>query len=82
MLVLKITNAPEVVASKIGRFLEVFTPDSLDQKTVEDAVIKELIKNLAEQGLKGEVAAVRGLDLHDRSLVVGDGLQVRRHETF
>jgi hypothetical protein len=45
-------------------------------------VIKELIKNLAEQGLKGEVAAVRGLDLHDRSLVVGDGLQVRRHETF
>jgi hypothetical protein len=82
MLVLKITNAPEVVASKIGRFLEVFTPDSLDQKTVEDAVIKELIKNLAEQGLKGEVAAVRGLDLNDRSLVVGDGLQVRRHETF
>jgi len=25
---------------------------------------------------------VRGLDLDDKSLVVGDGLHVRRHETF
>ena len=82
MLVLKITNAPEVVASKMGRFLEVLTPDAFDQKTIEDVLIKELIKNLQAEGLKGEVAAVRGLDLDDKSIVVGDGLHVRRHETF
>ena len=82
MLVLKITNANEVVASKLGRFLAGLTPDALDQKTVEDVLIKELIKNLSAEGLKGEVAAVRGLDLQDTSLVVGDGLHVRRHESF
>ena len=82
MLVLKITNANEVVASKLGRFLAGLTPDALDQKTVEDVLIKELIKNLSAEGLKGEVAAVRGLDLQDTSLVAGDGLHVRRHESF
>jgi len=82
MLVLKITNARELVASKLGRFLEALTPDALDQKTVEDVLIKELIKNLAAEGLKGEVAAVQGLDLQDRNLVVADGLRVRHHQQF
>ena len=82
MLVLKITNAPEVVASKIGRFLEALTPDALDEKTIEDVLIKELIKNLSAEGLKGEVAAVHGIDLQNSSLVVGDGLHVRQHKTF
>jgi hypothetical protein len=49
---------------------------------VEDIVIKELIKNLAAEGLKGELAAVQGLDLEDKNLLVGDGLHVRRHERF
>ena len=82
MLVLKITNARELVSAKLGRFLEALTPDALDQKTVEDIVIKELIKNLAAEGLKGELAAVQGLDLEDKNLVVGDGMHVRRHERF
>jgi hypothetical protein len=82
MLVLKITNARELVSAKLGRFLEALTPDALDQKTVEDIVIKELIKNLAAEGLKGELAAVQGLDLEDKNLLVGDGLHVRRHERF
>ncbi|MEY4771255.1 hypothetical protein [Vulcanococcus sp.] len=82
MLVLKITNARELVSAKLGRFLEALTPDALDQKTVEDILIKELIKNLAAEGLKGELAAVQGLDLEDKNLLVGDGLHVRRHERF
>ena len=82
MIVLKITNASEVVASKIGRFLEKLTPDSLDQSTVEDIVIAKLIENLAAEGLKGEVAAVRGLDLSDDQLVMHQGTKVRRHEQF
>jgi hypothetical protein len=73
MLILKITNASEVVAAKVGRLLEALTPDLLDQNTVEDVLIKELIKNLAAEGLKGEVAAVRGLDLQDNKTASRDG---------
>jgi hypothetical protein len=82
MILLKITNASELVASKIGRFLEKLTPDALDQSTVEDIVIAKLIENLAAEGLKGEVAAVRGLDLNDDQLVMHQGSKVRRHEQF
>ena len=56
MIVLKITNASEVVASKIGRFLEKLTPDSLDQSTVEDIVIAKLIENLAALRRPGDLS--------------------------
>ncbi|MEY2644554.1 MAG: hypothetical protein RLZZ611_1203 [Cyanobacteriota bacterium] len=82
MLILKITNASDVVAAKVGRLLEALTPDLLDQNTVEDVLIKELIKNLSAEGLKGEVAAVRGLELHDRKLEISEGLHVRRQQSF
>ena len=81
-IVLKISNASEVVASKVGRFLERLTPDSIDQTTVEDQVIKKLIENLAAEGLKGEVAAINGLDLEGEDLNVHKGLKVRKHSTF
>ena len=58
MIVLKISNASEVVASKVGKFLELLTPDSIDHTTVEDQVIKKMIENLAAEGIKGEIAAI------------------------
>lgn len=82
MIVLKISNASEVVAAKLGKFLESLTPDALDQATVEDILLKELIKNLAGEGLKGEVASVKGLDLEGSKLVISESLQVRRHQSF
>ena len=82
MIVLKIPNAAEVMASKLGKFLESLTPDSLDQSTIEDIVVKKLVENLQAEGLKGEVASVRGLDLEGKELVVHDGLNVRRHQAF
>ena len=82
MIVLKISNASEVMASKLGKFLESLTPDSLDQATIEDIVLKKLVENLQAEGLKGEVASVRGLDLEAKELVVHDGLHVRRHQAF
>ena len=82
MIVLKISNASEVMASKLGKFLESLTPDSLDQYTIEDIVVKKLVENLQAEGLKGEVASVRGLDLEGKELVVHDGLNVRRHQAF
>jgi hypothetical protein len=82
MILLKISNASELVASKIGKFLESLTPDGLDQSTVEDAVIGKLIENLRAEGIKGEVAAVRGVDLDAKQLVINESTKVRRHDQF
>ena len=82
MIVLKISNSSEVVASKVGKFLELLTPDSVDQSAVEDQVIKKLIENLAAEGLQGEVAAINGLELQGEDLSVHKGLKVRKHITF
>ena len=82
MIVLKISNASEVVASKVGRFLERLTPDSGDQSAVEDQVIKKLIENLAAEGLKGEIAAINDLDLDGSDLSLHKELKVRKHTSF
>ena len=82
MIVLKISNASEVVASKVGKFIELLTPDSIDHTTVEDQVIKKLIENLAAEGIKGEVAAINGLELEGENLSVHKGLNVRKHAEF
>jgi hypothetical protein len=82
MIVLKITNASEILASKVGKFLESLTPDGFDQVTVEDIVVRKLIENLAAEGLHGEVAAVSGLDLQGSELVIQKHLNVRSHRPF
>ena len=82
MIVLKISNASEVVASKVGKLLELLTPDSIDHTTVEDQVIKKMIENLAAEGIKGEIAAINGLELEGENLSVHKGLNVRKHTAF
>jgi hypothetical protein len=82
MIVLKITNSSEVLASKVGKFLESLTPDGFDQVTVEDIVIRKLIENLAAEGLRGEVAAVSGLDLNGQELVINKQMHVRSNRLF
>ena len=82
MIILKITNAPDVVASKLGKFLESLTPDLLDQTAVENELIKQLVINLKAEGVKGELAAVSGLDLTDGKIAVHEGLKVRKHQEF
>ncbi|KEF42855.1 MAG: (4Fe-4S)-binding protein [Cyanobium sp. CACIAM 14] len=82
MIVLKITNASDVVASNIGRFLERLTSSEYDQNKVEDIVIDRLAANLKAEGIRGEVAAVNGLDLHDDDLVLHDRLKIRRRRTI
>ena len=58
------------------------TPDSIDHTTVEDQVIKKLIENLAAEGIKGEIAAINGLELEGENLSVHKGLNVRKHAEF
>ena len=82
MIVLKITNASDVVAANIGRFLERLTPDGFDQSKIEDIVIDRLVENLKAEGIKGEVAAFKGLDLNDDDLVIHDHLKLRRRKSI
>ena len=82
MIILKITNASELVAAKLGRFLEMLTPDMLDHNAVENELIKQLVANLQAEGVKGELAAVIGLDLENGELRLQDGMKVRQHRQF
>jgi hypothetical protein len=82
MILLNISNSSEVVASKVGKFLESLTPDALDQATVEDIVLSKLVENLRAEGIKGEVAAVKGLELHADDIVMHEAMRVRRRERF
>ena len=82
MIVLKISNASEVVASKIGKFLERLTPDGMDQHMVEQEVVKQLMLHLRAEGLQGEVAVVSGADLKDGDLQLHDGMKIQRHDHF
>lgn len=72
MIVLKISNASDLVASKVGRFLEKLTPDGMEEAKVEEEVIKKLVENLRAEGIKGSVASVKGLELSS------DGLQLKK----
>jgi hypothetical protein len=82
MIVIKVTNASDVVAGRIGRFLADLTPSGFDQGKVEEELIKQLVEQLAAQGLQGEVASVQGLDLHNKMVTVDSKVQVRRHRVF
>ena len=80
MIVLKISNASDVVASKVGRFIERLTPDSLDEAKVEEEVIKKLVENLRTEGIEGSVASVKGLDLSPEGIVMKNDIHLRRFE--
>jgi hypothetical protein len=68
MILLKITNASDVVASKAGKLFEKMTPEMIDQKLVESQVIQQMIDQLQLEGLKGQISSVKGLDLADDTL--------------
>jgi hypothetical protein len=86
MIVLKISNSSEFLASKMGRFLQSLTSEGFDITTVEDVIMRKLIENLAAEGLRGEVATVHGVDLEAREggqeLVVHERMRIRHYEQF
>ncbi len=82
MILLKISNHSELIASKLGQFIERLTPDSIDQKTIEDLVIRKMIENLSEEGVKGEISAVNGIEVNDNKLILNEELKVRNHSKF
>ena len=82
MILLKITNASDVVASKAGKIFEKMTPDMIDEKLVESQVIQQMIEQLKLEGLKGQISSVKGLDLNEDTLVTKSSFKVRSTKTF
>tara|TARA_B100000579_G_scaffold212657_1_gene173800 strand:- start:605 stop:853 length:249 start_codon:yes stop_codon:yes gene_type:complete len=82
MILLKITNASDVVASKAGKIFEKMTPEMIDQKLVESQVIQQMIEQLQLEGLEGQISSVKGLDLNDDTLVTKSGFKVRSTKNF
>ena len=82
MILLKITNASEVVKAKAGKLFEKITPDRIDQKLVEAQVIQSMIEQLTLEGLKGEISSVKGVELQGTSLLTKSSLVVKETKTF
>jgi hypothetical protein len=82
MIVLKVTNSSEFMASKMGRLLAMLTPEGVETHAIEAVLIKKLIENLAAEGLSGVVASVHGLDFDGSKLVLKDNLHVQSHHQF
>ena len=77
MILLKITNASDIVASKAGKIFEKMTPDQVDQKLVESQVIQQMIEQLQLEGLKGQISSVKGLDLSEDILMTKSTFKIR-----
>ena len=82
MILLKITNASDVVASKAGKLFEKMTPEMIDQKLVESQVIQQMIDQLQLEGLKGQISSVKGLDINDNNLITNNSFKIRSTRTF
>ena len=82
MILLKITNASDVVASKAGKIFEKMTPDQIDQKLVESQVIQQMIEQLQLEGLTGQISSVKGLDLSEDVLMTKSTFKIRSTKTF
>ena len=82
MILLKITNASDVVASKACKLIEKMTPEMIDQKLVETQVIQQMIDQLQLEGLKGEISSVKGLDFSDDTLITKSSFKIRSTKTF
>jgi hypothetical protein len=80
MIVLEISNASELVASKLGSLAEKLTPDFIDDSTVEDLVIKRMIENLENEGIKGQISSVKGLAIKDNQMMLSEGFKVRNQK--
>ena len=82
MILIKITNASDVVASKAGKLFEKITPDMIDQKLVESKVIQQMIEQLQLEGLKGQISIVKGIDISEETLVTKSSFKVRSTKAF
>ena len=80
MITLKISNASELVSSKLGKVIESLTPDMIDDSIVEDLIMKKMIENLQAEGVKGDINIVEGMDIKEGDVMISQGLKIRSHK--
>ena len=82
MILVKITNSTEVVASKTHKLFAKVTPEKIDENWVEAEVIKQMGSDLAAFGLKGEISIVKGIEVEEETLVTKKGFVVKKTQKF
>ena len=82
MILVKITNSTEVVASKTHKLFAKVTPEKVDENLVEAEVIKQMGSDLASFGLKGEISIVKGIDVVEEALITKKGFVVKKSQNF
>ena len=82
MILLRITNASEVVKAKAGKIFEKITPDTIDEKLVEAQVIQTMIEQLKIEGIKGEISSVKGLEVNGSAMITKSSFVVRETQNF
>ena len=82
MILVKITNSTEVVASKTHKLFAKVTPEKIDENLVEAEVIKQMKSDLASFGLKGKISIVKGIDIEEETLVTKKGFIVKKSQEF
>ena len=82
MILVKITNSTEIVASKTHKLFAKVTSDKIDENLVEAEVIKQMGSDLASFGLRGEISIVKGVDVKEAALVTKKGFLVKKTQQF
>ena len=82
MILVKITNSTEVVASKTHKLFAKVTPEKIDENLVESEVIKQMGSDLASFGLKGEISIVKGIEVEADKLVTKKGFVIKKSQQF
>ena len=82
MILLEITNSPEVIKEKVGKLLEEITPDKLDQALVESQIIKSMVEKLKSEGLRGKISCVQGIEINENSLTTKNSFKVKNIKDF
>ncbi len=82
MILVKITNPTEVVASKTHKLFAKMTPEKIDLNLVESEVVKQMCNDLASEGLKGEISIVKGVDIEQDRLITRKGFVVKEKKNF
>ena len=82
MILLEITNSSDLVASKVGKFIELLTPEQIDQNAVEEKIVEKMVENLSLEGVKGEISLVSGVQVHNKKLIVNEGIKISTKTKF
>ncbi len=82
MICIQITNSSELIASKVGNFIETLTPDKIDQTIVESKLLEKILENLTNEGIKGRVSLINGIDIKKEEIVINNGLNIIKQKAF